>query len=84
MNANELIGLGFSGLCFFAFSVLLGHGINLLIMMGSDHEDITSFSVVMLLGLGFYGYMAIKGFKYYLKEHDKRIYKEWEEECTLL
>lgn len=84
MNANELIGLGFSGLCFFAFSVLLGHGINLLIMMGSDHKDITSFSVVMLLGMGFYGYLALKGFRYYLKEHDKRIYKEWEEECTLL
>lgn len=79
MNANELIGLGFSGLCFFAFSVLLGHGINLLIFIGSDYEDITSFSVVLLLGMGFYGYVAVKSFRYYVKEHDKRLQKEWEE-----
>ena len=82
MDGKELLYLAFAGLCFFAVSILLGDYVSLMVSMGLDGKDLLSMNIIVVFGVGFYGYMGIRSFKAFIKVHDERLYKEWKE-CTL-
>lgn len=74
---RESVAVAIAGLCFFAVSVLIGDYVALMTTMGLDGNNLLSMNIVVIVGIGFYGFIGVRSFMLFLKVHDERKRNEW-------
>jgi len=74
---RESIAVIVAGLCFFAVSVLIGDYVGLMITSSMNDNSLLSMNIVVIVGIGFYGFIGVRSFMLFLKVHDERKRNEW-------